>query len=192
MNPNQNERLCFTSIRVGTPTPYEDVFVKLANGMLGVGYCDAYGYWEPSTAILLATDKRSLYFTADVVSWCSLQVAQQAALDDDCLINQIIRDVAELPDRTSPDDWPEALLVTATELRKILASYIDKQSMVPAILEPHGWAIMNQETGNSIFWSTDWEQVKAKEIELGIKAQRQYIEKLAKAKERNILVNLEN
>lgn len=36
------------------------------------------------------------------------------------LIEKIIQEVAELPDRTSPDDWPEAMLVTADELRAIL------------------------------------------------------------------------
>lgn len=32
----------------------------------------------------------------------------------------VIRDVAELPNRTSPEDWPEAMLVTAEELENIL------------------------------------------------------------------------
>lgn len=36
------------------------------------------------------------------------------------IISGVIRDVAELPDRTSPDDWPDAMLVTADELRAIL------------------------------------------------------------------------
>lgn len=35
-------------------------------------------------------------------------------------IEGVIQRVAELPDRTSPDDWPEAMLVTADELRAIL------------------------------------------------------------------------
>lgn len=35
-------------------------------------------------------------------------------------IDKIIQRVAELPDRTSPDDWPEAMLVTSDELRQIL------------------------------------------------------------------------
>lgn len=39
-------------------------------------------------------------------------------------IDLILRDVAELPDRTSPDDWPEALLVTAEELREILERHL--------------------------------------------------------------------
>lgn len=36
------------------------------------------------------------------------------------LIGKVIQAVAELPDRTSPDDWPEAMLVTAAELTAIL------------------------------------------------------------------------
>lgn len=36
------------------------------------------------------------------------------------LVTLIIRDVGELPDRTSPADWPEAMLVTAYELSTIL------------------------------------------------------------------------
>ena len=34
---------------------------------------------------------------------------------------RIVRRVAELPDRTSPDNWPEAMLVTSDELRTIVA-----------------------------------------------------------------------
>lgn len=33
---------------------------------------------------------------------------------------KIVRDVAELPDRDSPEDWPEAMLVTSDELRAIV------------------------------------------------------------------------
>ena len=36
------------------------------------------------------------------------------------LANEISRDVAELPDRTSPDDWPEAMLVTGEELHSLI------------------------------------------------------------------------
>lgn len=34
--------------------------------------------------------------------------------------DRVVRRVAELPDRTSPQDCPEAMLVTADELRKIV------------------------------------------------------------------------
>lgn len=35
-------------------------------------------------------------------------------------ITSILKRVAELPDRSSPDDWPEAMLVTGKELEQIL------------------------------------------------------------------------
>lgn len=40
-------------------------------------------------------------------------------------IDRIIGAVVELPDRTSPEDWPDAMLVTADELRAIVAAEID-------------------------------------------------------------------
>lgn len=39
----------------------------------------------------------------------------------DSWINSIVRDVAELPDRTSPDEQPEMMLVTDKELRDIIS-----------------------------------------------------------------------
>lgn len=33
---------------------------------------------------------------------------------------KVLQDVAELPDRTSPEEWPDAMLVTAIELRRIV------------------------------------------------------------------------
>lgn len=41
---------------------------------------------------------------------------------DTGLLDLIVRDVAELPDRSSPEDWPEAMLVTGDELKDILRS----------------------------------------------------------------------
>lgn len=35
-------------------------------------------------------------------------------------IQNVIRDIAELPDRDSPEGWPEAMLVTAKELEAII------------------------------------------------------------------------
>lgn len=40
------------------------------------------------------------------------------------LIDDIIQDVAELPDRTSPADQPEMMLVSAEELRSILLYHL--------------------------------------------------------------------
>lgn len=42
-------------------------------------------------------------------------------------IELIIRDVAELPDRTSPEDWPEALIVTGDELEEILTRHLSEK-----------------------------------------------------------------
>ena len=44
----------------------------------------------------------------------------------------IAQEVAELPDRTSPDDWPEAMLVTAEELMLICEREIEAASSDPA------------------------------------------------------------
>jgi len=43
------------------------------------------------------------------------------------VIDLIVRDVAELPDRDSPDDWPEAMLVTADELRSIVENRLHEE-----------------------------------------------------------------
>lgn len=52
------------------------------------------------------------------------QLAAQRLSLADCVVQR----VAELPDRTSPDDWPEAMLVTGDELRNI----IDEESQMRA------------------------------------------------------------
>ena len=49
------------------------------------------------------------------------------------VIDLIVRDVAELPDRTSPDDWPEAMLVTDAELRDICDQRF--AAALPALLD---------------------------------------------------------
>jgi hypothetical protein len=41
------------------------------------------------------------------------------------LVDAVVIRVAELPDRTSPDDWPDAMLVTADELRGIVSDELD-------------------------------------------------------------------
>lgn len=45
------------------------------------------------------------------------------------IITGVLQDVAELPDRTSPDDAPDMMLVTAEELRAILEAHL---SLVPS------------------------------------------------------------
>lgn len=44
------------------------------------------------------------------------------------VLHDIVRDVAELPDRTSPEDWPEAMLVTGEELIEIMWTRLSRLS----------------------------------------------------------------
>lgn len=44
------------------------------------------------------------------------------------VIDAICRDVAELPDRNSPEGWPEAMLVTAVELAEIIDRHLRPQA----------------------------------------------------------------
>ncbi len=44
----------------------------------------------------------------------------------DQFVNAVLRDVAELPDRTSPDDEPDMMLVTADELKVILCTRLSE------------------------------------------------------------------
>lgn len=55
------------------------------------------------------------------------------------LISRFILDVAELPDRTSPDDWPEAMLITGPELEEMLRTFAaDVLSQAMALPEVKG------------------------------------------------------
>lgn len=56
------------------------------------------------------------------------QPAAQATPEPDSWIADVLRDVAELPDRSSPDDQPDMMLVTAEELREILESRAPEQA----------------------------------------------------------------
>lgn len=61
----------------------------------------------------------SYWYLCDI--WRRGMLAERApASDPTDWIDDVVRQVAELPDRTSPDDWPDAMLVTAAELRNIL------------------------------------------------------------------------
>lgn len=51
------------------------------------------------------------------------------------LADRIVQDVAELPDRTSPDDWPEAMLVTSDELRQIISDELATPASPDALRE---------------------------------------------------------
>ena len=49
-------------------------------------------------------------------------------------IQAIIRDVCELPDRTSPEDQPEMMLVTGEELNMILSRYGQPKPSLPLVV----------------------------------------------------------
>lgn len=51
-----------------------------------------------------------------------VMAGQDVGVGRAALAEQIVREVAELPDRTSPDDWPEAMLVTGDELLAIVVA----------------------------------------------------------------------
>jgi hypothetical protein len=44
--------------------------------------------------------------------------------DATIIAERVVRDVAELPDRTSPDDQPDMMLVTAEELKGIVINAV--------------------------------------------------------------------
>lgn len=50
-------------------------------------------------------------------------------------IDNVLRDVAELPDRNSPEDWPEAMLVTCAELRQIIVAHAPAEPVNARLLE---------------------------------------------------------
>ncbi len=50
-------------------------------------------------------------------------------------IDNVLRDVAELPDRNSPEDWPEAMLVTGDELRQIIVTHAPAEPVNARLLE---------------------------------------------------------
>ena len=56
----------------------------------------------------------------------------------------ICQRVSELPDRNSPEDWPEAMLVTADELSMIVADELHNAGAVAA--EPTGWMLIERAT----------------------------------------------
>jgi len=45
----------------------------------------------------------------------------------DSIATAVVKRVAELPDRSSPDNWPEAMLVTSEELHDIIMSEFDSE-----------------------------------------------------------------
>ncbi|MFA9283732.1 hypothetical protein ACCQ08_03035, partial [Comamonas sp. SY3] len=81
----------------------------------------------------------------------------------ECMADQICQRVAELPDRDSPADWPEAMLVTPDELRNIILDAInDAAQAVEAQAAPAAVAVTDaqidailDEPAGMIFYVSD-------------------------------------
>lgn len=65
------------------------------------------------------SDEAVIIIHPDLLSTVMQEEIEKALLKDDFAAS-ISKRVAELPDRSSPDDWPEAMLVTAEELEFIV------------------------------------------------------------------------
>ena len=66
-------------------------------------------------------------------------------------IDSVLRDVAELPDRNSPEDWPDAMLVTGAELRQIIVTHAPTEPLdarlLAALRANHQWHIDHDDCG---------------------------------------------
>ncbi len=84
-----------------------------------------FARWEATQAVNIVALCRAYL---DLLS--SQQEGKDSALDDvpsavlERAITLILQDVCELPDRTSPDDQPEMMLVTGTELDMLLRRHL--------------------------------------------------------------------
>jgi hypothetical protein len=76
-------------------------------------HCTTYGVTPEHCDVAARCGNR---LKREVMGW------EGVATLSDGQVDRIIRDVAELPDRTSPEDQPEMMLVTAAELAAILKS----------------------------------------------------------------------
>ena len=84
----------------------------------------AYRVASYFTAILIGLGIATwpIWFGLSIEAWfMSIQNFDLSTVD------LIIRDIAELPDRTSPSDQPEMMLVTEDELRVILERYLTEK-----------------------------------------------------------------
>ncbi len=68
------------------------------------------------------------------MSETEIQPAVEPAITVEYIVEHIIRDVAELPDRTSPEEWPEAMIVTGDELERIVTDHV-----APALAQRDQW-----------------------------------------------------
>ncbi|HBJ99096.1 MAG TPA: hypothetical protein DDZ62_03325, partial [Delftia acidovorans] len=72
---------------------------------------------------------------------CLAQIEEPAAvagpvLDVRAIAAAVCQRVAELPDRNSPEDWPEAMLVTGQELIDVVTCELEQAQAAPALEAP--------------------------------------------------------
>ena len=98
------------SLTGGMPEPLRAVCVMVS----AVGST----HMTPKDNYYTATQLRE--YAAGLAAKAVAAVALRAGQDALDTANSICRAVAELPDRNSPEDWPEAMLVTHDELKDII------------------------------------------------------------------------
>ena len=69
---------------------------------------------EVTIAVLVSKFKRLFGISCGTIEMTEQEI--------DSLINIVIQDVAELPNRTSPEYWTDAMIVTGDELEEILTN----------------------------------------------------------------------
>lgn len=61
----------------------------------------------------------------------ALPETSSMARDPSAIADLVVQDVAEIPYRTSPDDWPEAMIVTAEELHAFVVRRVRGADAAP-------------------------------------------------------------
>ena len=61
------------------------------------------------------------------------------AMEADAIATSVCRAVSELPDRNSPQDWPDAMLVTGDELHQIVGDSVIDWQQRDRLAEPVAW-----------------------------------------------------
>jgi len=118
--------------------------IECVNGVL-IDIDEAHEGWQPDVCYPLApchpnyetqepndSDERLAAWTAN----CTTPAPSQHSELAETIAEMVVRDVAELGDRTSPDDWPEAMLVTADELTIIVDNAVGSCSRLAALRTP--------------------------------------------------------
>lgn len=110
--------------RINHSRPGEDEVERVAMA-LHQAYRDCAERIMPRTWENLWPDELETYLCQARAAIAALSRTYEQGIED--VAAQIVQDVAELPDRTSPDDWPDAMLVTADELAEIVRLALKEQ-----------------------------------------------------------------